>query len=611
MVRRLLAIVCAGTLSLVGSAWGATQEALPATAAPDIVPLGPLPPAAQGASPTSNTPAAAGSPAPGTPAPTAGSSAPAAPAPQTGSPTAATPAVASPAPAGPAPQTGSPTAATPASAVASPAASAPAPQPASAASAAPSAAPAADAATAAQASAAAQRAQSDLWERIRKGFAMPDLNGKKVANTTHWYAEKPDYIDRMAGRASLYEYYIVQEIEKRGLPTELALLPFVESAMQPQAVSSAQAAGLWQFMPSTGKIYSLEQNLWKDERLGVVESTRAALDYLEKLYAEFGSWHLALAAYNYGENGVEKALEFNRKKHRPLTYEALRLPRETQYYVPKLQAIKNIVLEPGRYGIELPAIRDVPYFVTVSGSRDIDVATAAQLADMPLEDFQALNPAFNRPLIVGAMAPTILLPADRSEKFSANLAAWEATGQPLASWTAYRLKSGETLAALAQRVGVTEASLRTANHVPPRYVAAAGSTILVPRDESMGEDVSNDMLDGSIALVPEKPGLRKITVRVRRGESLSSIARRWHVGEDEIVAWNNLHSPDLYAGQHLNLTVAAAAVSHKKKSTHASHSNNRNTAASPKATTDKQKNTTDTPKNPTDSQDATVARGSG
>ncbi len=406
-------------------------------------------------------------------------------------------------------------------------------------------------------------ATRDLWARIRKGFAMQDLASKRAATSTHWYAGQPDYIARMAGRASLYLYFIVQEIEKRGLPTELALLPFVESAMQPQALSSAKAAGLWQFIPSTGKLYSLEQNLWKDERYGVVESTRAALDYLEKLYGEFGSWQLALAAYNYGEAGVERAIAYNRNRHRPTDYESLRLPRETQYYLPKLQAIKNIVADPQRYGIDLPEIRNEPYFVTVSGARDIDVATAAQLADMPIDDFRALNPAFNRPLIVGATAPTILLPADRGEKFSANLAAWEATGQPLASWTAYRLKSGETLATLSQRVGVTEASLRSANHVPPRYVLRAGSTILVPRDESAAEDVSADMVDGSMALVPEKSGLRKITVRVRRGDTLASIARRWHVGTDEIVAWNELRSDAVFAGQRLSLTVAGGGPSHK------------------------------------------------
>jgi membrane-bound lytic murein transglycosylase D len=185
---------------------------------------------------------------------------------------------------------------------------------------------------------------------------------------------------------------------------------------------------------------------------------------------------------------------------------------------------------------------------------------------MPVDEFRALNPAFSRPLIIGASTPTILLPADREEKFSANLAAWQATGQPLASWTAYRLKSGETLAAVAQRVGVSEASLRSANHVPPRYLLRTGSTILVPREEGSVEDVPADMLDGSMALVPEKSGLRKLTVRVRRGDTLASIARRWHVGTDEIVAWNDLHSEMLFAGQRLTLTVAgggSGGASHK------------------------------------------------
>ena len=208
----------------------------------------------------------------------------------------------------------------------------------------------------------------DLWGRIRRGFKMPDLDTKKAQNSTRWYAAQPDYIGRMTARASMYLYYIVEEIEKRGMPTELALLPFVESAMQPEAVSFAKAAGLWQFIPSTGRLYSLEQSLWKDERFGVTESTRAALDYLQKLYAEFGDWQLALAAYNCGEAGVERALARARKQHRSLAYKDLRLPNETQYYVPKLQAIKNIIADPQRFGIALPAIRNQPYFVAVSSA---------------------------------------------------------------------------------------------------------------------------------------------------------------------------------------------------------------------------------------------------
>jgi membrane-bound lytic murein transglycosylase D len=243
---------------------------------------------------------------------------------------------------------------------------------------------------------------TDLWERIRRGFKMHDLVNKRATSSTRWYAGQPDYISRMSSRASMYLFHIVQEIERRGMPTELALLPFVESAMQPEAVSTAKAAGLWQFIPSTGRLFSLEQNLWTDERFGVIESTRAALDYLQQLYGEFGDWQLALAAYNCGEAGVERALARNRAAHRPLDYTSLRLPRETQYYVPKLQAIKNIIAEPQKYGIELPGIRNEPYFVALSRSRDIDVATAAHLADMSIDDFRALNPAFNRPVIGGA-----------------------------------------------------------------------------------------------------------------------------------------------------------------------------------------------------------------
>jgi len=405
----------------------------------------------------------------------------------------------------------------------------------------------------------------DLWNRIRRGFKMPDLDTKRAQASTRWYAAQPDYIARMTSRASMYLYHIVEEIEKRGMPTELALLPFVESAMQPEAISFAQAAGLWQFIPSTGRLYSLEQNLWKDERFGVIESTRAALDYLQKLYAEFGDWQLALAAYNCGEAGVEHALARARAAHRSLAYKDLRLPRETQYYVPKLQAIKNIIADPQRFGIELPDIRNEPYFVAMNKTRDMDVVTAARLANMPIDEFRALNPAFNRPLILGASSPTILIPADRAEAFEANLAAWDATGQPLASWTAYTLQTGDALAKIAERAGLTEAQLREANRIPPRYRPAVGSTILIPRDETMSDDVAPGYISASFSLVPESGNLRQVTYRVRRGDTLDSVARRWHVQADDIVAWNQLHSTTLFAGQRLNLTVVrpAAASAHK------------------------------------------------
>jgi len=400
--------------------------------------------------------------------------------------------------------------------------------------------------------------QIDVWERIRRGFAMPELQTKLAADRTRWYAGQVDYIDRMSQRASLYLFHIVEEVEKRGMPTELALLPFVESAMQPEAVSSAKAAGLWQFIPSTGKIYSLEQNLWHDQRRDVVESTRAALDYLQKLHRDFGDWHLALAAYNWGEGAVGRAIARNKKQRKPAGYTDLRMPRETQHYVPKLQAIKNIVRDPAQYGVTLPAIRNEPYFVALTKQRDIDVTTAARLAQMPVEEFVALNPSFNRPLIIGATQPSILLPADRADTFRSNLAAFEATGQPLASWTAHVLKPGETLAQVAKKADISEAKLREANRIPPRYRLAPGSIVLVPRDETMEDDIAARHVSASFALVPESANMRQITYKVRPGETLHSVARRWNVQPDEITAWNNLRSPNLFRGQRLTLTVARA-----------------------------------------------------
>jgi membrane-bound lytic murein transglycosylase D len=404
----------------------------------------------------------------------------------------------------------------------------------------------------------------NLWERIRKGFAMPDLDTKLAENRTRWYASQGEYIDRMAQRSQRYLFHIVEEIERRGMPTELALLPFVESAFQPEAISSAKAAGLWQFIPSTGKNYELAQNMWHDERRDVIESTRAALDYLQKLHDMFNDWHLALAAYNWGEGAVSRAIEKNRRARKPTGYTSLKMPQETAYYVPKLQAIKNIVSEPERYGVALPRIDDTPYFVAVHTTRDIDVDTAARLAEMEPADFRALNPAFNRPVIVGASDTKLLLPADKADRFHANLAAWEATGQPLASWTTYKMQPSDTLAAVAKRAGIGEQQLREANRVPPRYRLAGGSTILIPRDETMEDDISVASLDAHFALVPEHANLRKVTYRVRRGDTLHGVARRWGVDEKDIIVWNHLTAPTLFAGQRLELTVPAPKARARK-----------------------------------------------
>jgi membrane-bound lytic murein transglycosylase D len=421
----------------------------------------------------------------------------------------------------------------------------------------------------------------DLWVRIRRGFRIPDLQTKLAENRTLWYANQPEYFDRMAQRSSRYLYHIVEEIERRDMPTELALLPFVESAFVPEAISSAKAAGLWQFIPSTGKTYELEQNMWLDERRDVVESTRAALDYLQKLYDQVGNWHLALAAYNWGEGAVSRAIAKNQQARKPAGYTDLRMPNETQYYVPKLQAIKNIVADPGRYGVVLPRIDDTPYFVAVHKTRDIDVHTAARLAEMQVEEFRALNPSFNRPVIVGAGGAKLLLPAQNVDRFHANLAAWEATGQPLASWTVYKMLPADTLAGVARRAGISEEQLREANRIPPRYLISAGSTILIPRDETMESDIPAASLDAQFALVPEHSNLRKVTYRVRRGDTLFSVARRYRVSEKDVIVWNHLTAPTLFAGQRLELTVPAAKASTTAKGGSTTKTSTQATAAKP------------------------------
>src|SRR5687767_7420728 len=210
----------------------------------------------------------------------------------------------------------------------------------------------------------------DLWHRIRLGFKMPDLETRLAEDRTRWYAGQPDYFARMTQRSSRYLFHIVEEIERRNMPTELALLPFVESAFVPEAFSSAKAAGLWQFIPSTGRNYDLEQNMWKDERRDVVESTRAALDYLQKLYDMFGDWHLALASYNWGEGAVSRAIAKNRRANLPSDYWSLTMPPETRQYIPKLQALKNVIINPGPLGIALDPIPNQPYFRAYTKHRD-------------------------------------------------------------------------------------------------------------------------------------------------------------------------------------------------------------------------------------------------
>ena len=391
---------------------------------------------------------------------------------------------------------------------------------------------------------------ADLWDRIRRGFAMPDLQHELVQDREQWYASRPDYMQRMTERSSKYLFHIVEELELRGMPTELALLPYIESAFNPQAVSSAKAAGMWQFMPATGNYFDLKQNAFRDDRRDVLASTRAALDYLQKLHRMFGDWHLALAAYNWGEGSVGRAIARNKKAGLGTRYTDLNMPAETRMYVPKLQAVKNIVANPDAFRTELPLIENHPYFQTVDITHDIDVALVAQLAGVREADFRALNPSFHRPTIFAAGTPQILLPWDNARVFQRNLEA-KNQGQ-YASWTVWTVPTTMSVADASQRTGMSENDLRSLNNIPPRMLIKAGSALMVPRTTTTRQDVSAHLADnGQIALTPEMV-TRRATVRAGKRDTVRSIAKRYRVSADNVADWNDVKASAAFkAGQQV------------------------------------------------------------
>ncbi|MDH1766618.1 transglycosylase SLT domain-containing protein [Comamonas aquatica] len=404
---------------------------------------------------------------------------------------------------------------------------------------------------------------SDLWERIRRGFAMPDLEHELVGSQEQWYSSRPDYIERMTTRSSKYLFHIVEELEQRNMPMELALLPYIESAFNPQAVSSAKAAGMWQFMPATGSYFELTQNAFRDDRRDVLASTRAALDYLEKLHRMFGDWHLALAAYNWGEGSVGRAIKRNERMGLETSYTDLNMPGETRNYVPKLQAVKNIIAHPEKFNIELPNIENHPYFQAVEIKRDMDIELVARLADVRLEDFKALNPSFSRPTIFAAGTTQILLPWDNAKVFQRNLAAYD--DDQYASWTVWVAPSTMTVASAAQRVGMSETDLRSVNRIPPRMMIKAGSALMVPRSPQHRQDVSTHIADhGTLAFAPEITEVtRRTAVKVLRGDNMAKVASRHGVTVANLARWNDMKpTASLRAGQSLEVykTVRVSAA---------------------------------------------------
>jgi len=402
----------------------------------------------------------------------------------------------------------------------------------------------------------------DLRQRIINGYAMPEVDSAFTANHESWYASRPDYVKRMVQRSQKYLFHIVEEVEKRGMPTEIALLPMVESAFNPQAYSRSRASGMWQFIPSTGKDFGLKQNWWVDSRRDVTAATNAALNYLEKLHVMFGTWDLALAAYNAGEGTVRRAIERNQRNGLPTDYENLSLPAETRNYVPKLQAVKNIMTNPERYGLSIQAIPNRPYFIKVVAPEQIDIKLAAQLAEISLEEFSSLNPEYNRPVLTSnGKVHEILLPVSAANTFTINLANYD---KPLVSWQTYHAKRGERMDNIARKFGIGVTQLRDVNDLPSRNKIGMARPLLVPNNNGSSDNVAintNDpMPENDKNSDDAKAGSRGVTHTVQSKETLASIAKQYGVSQKNLMAANHLKTAKLKGGQKLTITFGESRL---------------------------------------------------
>jgi membrane-bound lytic murein transglycosylase D len=386
---------------------------------------------------------------------------------------------------------------------------------------------------------------ADLWDRIRAGFRLPESNLDLVKVHERWFADHPQHLERAAERSRLYLYHIADEVEKRNIPMEIALLPMIESAFNPMALSPQKASGIWQFIPSTGKVYGLRQNGWYDGRRDVVQATQAALDLLQNLYRMFGDWELALAAYNCGEGCVGRALARSNSKD----FASLRLPTETRHYVPKLVALRNIVRNPAAFGIQLDPMANEPYFMPVSLKRPIEARTAARLAEMSLDDFAALNPGFQRRVIHTDTRGVLLLPADKVETFQFNL---HRQGLEKGTLQPYAAKKGESVANIAAKFNVSVEWMKDHNPIKPtRGKLTQTQELVVPK--AVASRISGKRhasVESGEQRGKQRHTLRKHTVR--KGETLAKLARHYKVKVADIQRLNDI-SDRIKPGMELDI----------------------------------------------------------
>jgi membrane-bound lytic murein transglycosylase D len=387
----------------------------------------------------------------------------------------------------------------------------------------------------------------DLWQRIQRELSWQDIDNDKVAKARKYYLRQHNYLPKVSRAAALYLYYIVEEVQARKLPIELALLPLVESTLDPFAYSHKRAAGMWQIMPATGRHLGLQQDWWFDGRRAVRDSTHAALDYLESLNQGFnGDWMLALAAYNSGKSRVRRAQAANRRKGLATDYWSLKLPRETRDYVPRLLALSQIVANPGEYGVEMPHVANAPAFEVVETGGQIELVRAAELAEVSLETLRALNPGQLRWATAPDRPPELLLPVGSGERFAESVA--QLSPEDRVSWQHYTIRPGDSLSGIAKKFNVEVALLREANGIRGSLIHS-GKTLMIP---------AGGAWSSSLAMASNTDQPSALGYRVRRGDSLYLIAGKFNISVKDIVNWNSLDpSRYLQPGQKLTLYVSS------------------------------------------------------
>ena len=385
----------------------------------------------------------------------------------------------------------------------------------------------------------------DLWQRIRADLEWQTLDNASITRARQHYLGQRNYLPVVANRANYYLHYIVEEVERRGLPMELALLPLVESTLNPFASSSSGAAGLWQIMPATGRYLGLQQDWWYDGRSDLRDSTRAALDYLEELHVRFDEdWLLALAAYNSGKGRVGRARAANERKGLDTDYWSLKLPRETRRYVPKLLALTQIVADPERYGATIPSVPNAPSFEVAATGGQLEIVRAAELAGVDIDTLRAFNPGQLRWATSPDRPAELLVPVGSRDKFELGVAAL--TPEDRVQWQFYRIERGDTLSHISHKFDTEVGLLQAVNGIRGSRIRA-GDTMMIPR---------GDGWQGSLAYASREAAKPK-GYRVRRGDSLYRIAGKFNVSINDIIAWNSLN-PDAYLqpGQKLTLYVS-------------------------------------------------------